>query len=379
MFRFRWSLGLSLVLLAAIFWLTTRERLTTWLSREAVVTVRVAPVKKLIAPITLRINGVLAPAQAIDVVSQLAGRITEVRFKVGEAVPAGAVVATIFPNEIAQRETDLGAEVGAARKDLQAKENQLTAAEKLATRTRELFEQDLIARRDAEQAESAAQTARAQVELARAHLAQQEAMLAQTKKIAQLRQMTAPISGVITRRLVEPGATIAPGSPVVSIARDGNVKFTGRVADDSAGKLRDGLTATVSIAELPQTKFDGVLTRVESRRDNGAAVTDIEIQINDAPLSIKTTIAADALVRLDQSEEVLLVPRTAINESGGKNYLFKIVDGRAAHQDVKLGAVEGDDVVIQQGISQTDVVILDNFKSLKPGARVRPLSAAPAQ
>ncbi|HYA28548.1 MAG TPA: efflux RND transporter periplasmic adaptor subunit [Acidobacteriota bacterium] len=342
-------------------------------------TVRVAPVKKLIAPITLRINGVLAPAQAIDVVSQLAGRITEVRFKVGEAVPAGAVVATIFPNEIAQRETDLGAEVGAARKDLQANENQLTATEKLATRTRELFEQDLIARRDAEQAESAAQTARAQVELTRARLAQQEAMLAQTKKIAQLRQMTAPISGVITRRLVEPGATIAPGSPVVSIARDGNVKFTGRVADDSAGKLRDGLTATVSIAELPQTKFDGVLTRVESRRDNGAAVTDIEIQINDAPLSIKTTIAGDALVRLDRSEEALLVPRTAINESGGKNYLFKIVDGRAAHQDVKLGAVEGDDVVIQQGVSQTDVVILDNFKSLKPGARVRPLSAAPAQ
>jgi RND family efflux transporter MFP subunit len=340
--------------------------------------VRVAAVKTRAVPINVRINGVVAPAKAVDMISQLAGKITEVRFKVGDAVPAGAVVATIFPSEITQRETDLSAGLGAARKDLQTKESQLADAEILAARTRELFAQDLIARRDMEKAESAAQTARAQAELARANLAQQEAMLAQAKKIGQMRQITAPLSGIIARRLVEPGATVAPGSTILSIVGDNTLKFTGRVAEEIAGKLRVGLNALVLTAGFPEAKLDGSLTGLQPTRDNGAAVVEVEIQINDGPSTIRVATPADALVQLDQTEEVLLVPRVALSESGGKSYLFKFADSHAVQQEVKLGAVEGDDVVIEQGISPTDMVILDNLQSLKPGVKVRVLSTVPA-
>lgn len=378
MSRFGWSLSLALVVLMVIFWLANSERLATWLRGESVVSVRVAAVKTRAVPINVRINGVVAPAKAVDVISQLAGKITEVRFKVGDAVPAGAVVATIFPSEIAQRETDLSAGLAAARKDLQTKESQLADAEILAARTRELFAQDLIARRDMEKAESAAQTARAQAELARANLAQQEAMLAQAKKIGQMRQITAPLSGIIARRLVEPGATVAPGNTILSIVGDNTLKFTGRVVEQIAGKLRVGLNALVSAAGLPEAKLDGSLTGLQPTRDNGAAVVEVEIQINDGPSTIRVATPADALVQLGQTEEVLLVPRVALSESGGKSYLFKFADSRAVQQEVKLGAVEGDDVVIEQGISPTDMVILDNLQSLKPGVKVRALSTMPA-
>ena len=378
MSRFGWSLSLALVVLMVIFWLANSERLATWLRGESVVSVRVAAVKTRAVPINVRINGVVAPAKAVDVISQLAGKITEVRFKVGDAVPAGAVVATIFPSEIAQRETDLSTGLAAARKDLQTKENQLADAEKLAARTRELFAQDLIARRDMDKAESAAQTARAQAELARANLAQQEAMLAQAKKIGQMRQIIAPLGGIIARRLGEPGATVAPGNTILSIVGDNTLKFTGRVVEQIAGKLRVGLNALVSAAGLPEAKLDGSLTGLQPTRDNGAAVVEVEIQINDGPTIIRVATPADALVQLGQTEEVLLVPRVALSESGGKSYLFKFADSRAVQQEVKLGAVEGDDVVIEQGISPTDMVILDNLQSLKPGVKVRALSTMPA-
>jgi RND family efflux transporter MFP subunit len=378
MFRLSWLLSLFVALLAVIFTLINRERLAMWLSRDAVVAVRIAPVKTRSVPITMRIHGVLAPPKSREVVSQLAGRISEVRFKVGDAVPSGAVVAVIFPSEMAQRERDLSAALGTARKDLQAKESQLAESEKLAERTREFFKQDLIARRDVEKAEAATETARAQAELARARVAQQEAMLAQTQKIGQLRQIIAPISGVIARRFAEPGATIAAGSTILSIAGDSTLKFTAAIAQEIAGRLRVGLNAVVIIAGFPETKFDGSLTRLEPRSGSGAAVAEIEIQTNDSLPKIRAASAADALVRLDRSEEVLLVPRVAISESGGSNYLFKLSDGRAVRQEVELGAVEDDDVVIQRGISRTDAVILDDLRRLKPGMKVRASSALSA-
>ena len=119
------------------------------------------------------------PVNEVHTVSRLAGRITELRFKVGDSVRAGAVVATIHAGDIAQRQNELEAALRAARKDLSAKESQRASAEKFAEQQSELFKQDLIARQDVEQAQVALQTLRAEAELAGAHLAQQEAMLAQ--------------------------------------------------------------------------------------------------------------------------------------------------------------------------------------------------------
>ena len=98
--------------------------------------------------------------------------------------------------------------------------------------------QDLIARRDVEQAQAALQTIRAETELARAHLTQQEAMLAQAQKIQSLGQISAPSTGVVTRRWAEPGALIAASSPLVSIASSNLIKFAWRVTSAHAATLR---------------------------------------------------------------------------------------------------------------------------------------------
>jgi RND family efflux transporter MFP subunit len=371
--HFRWEFLLVLVLCILLAWLSLRERLPAWLGGESRIAVSVTVVRKRAVPLTVPVSGILAPAKAVTVVSRLAGRVTEMRFKLGDAVPAGAVVATVFPRDIANRENDIETGLGAARKELHDKEDQILAAEKLIAQRRELFQRDLIARRDLEQAEVAAQTAQAQVELSRARLAQREAMLSQARKIQTLAQIVAPVAGTISRRWVEPGATIGELSPLVDIANESASQFTGHVVGDLSNGIREGLSALVWSAAFAEKKFAGTLMRLEPGRANGAvgAVVEIQININKEAAAVSAAVAAQGLIVLDQTTEALLVPRSAVIDRGGKQFLFKLSAGRALRQPVTLGATEGDFVIVQQGVSETDMVIVDNLRSIKPGSRVR--------
>jgi RND family efflux transporter MFP subunit len=368
---FRWEFLLVLALSVLLAWLSLRERLPAWLGGDQGIAVSVAAVRKRAVALTVPVSGMLAPAKAVTVVSRLAGRVTEMRFKIGAAVPAGVVVATVFPRDLAIRENDLQTGLGAAQKEILEKEDRLSAAEKLIARSRELFQRDLIARRDVEQAEAAAQTARAQVELSRARLAQQEAMLNQARKIQTLAQIVAPVAGVISRRWVEPGATIGESSPLLDIANESGSQFAGRIVGDLPKGIREGLSAQVWSDALAEKKFAGTLTRLEAGRGNGAAGAAVEIQLKNESPAMGAAVAAQGLIVLDRTTQVLLVPRSAVIDDGGKKFVFKLSAGRALRQRVTLGAVDGDFVIVQQGVSEADVVVVDNLRSMKPGSRVR--------
>jgi RND family efflux transporter MFP subunit len=374
MTRFRRELSLMLALGALTVWLAIGERSPFWLAGEQEIPVRVARVTKQAMPATVPMSGVLMPVNEVHAVSQLTGRITELRFKIGDSVRAGAVVATIRGSEIAERQSEAEAAVRAARRDLSAKESQRASAEKFAEQQRELFKQDLIARRDMEQVLAALQTLRAEAELAGAHLAQQEAMLAQASKIRSLSQITAPSSGVVSRRWAEPGAVIAESSPVLSIANGNSLKLAGRVTRAHGALLREGLSAVVLAGE----PIDGIVSRVISSDEKNDASGEVEIQFKSAVEKFSFGMAAEAVITLDRAKETLRVPQSSIIKDAGKYFLYKLADGRALRQEVRLGATEGREVVVEQGVSAGDLVIVDNIQSLKPASRVRVAVGTPA-
>ncbi len=366
-----------LALAVLTVWLGTGGRWSGWLAGEQEIPVRVARVSKQSIPETVRMSGVLMPVHEVHAVSRLAGRITNLRFKVGDSVRAGAVVATIHASEVAQRQNELESALQAAHKDSHEKERQLASAENFAAHQRELFKQDLIARRDLEQALVALQTVRAEAELARAHLAQQEAMLEQALRIQSLSQITAPTAGVVSRRWAEPGAVIAESSPVLSIGNGNLMKFTGRITGANASMLHEGLSAVIAGLALAGESVDGIVSRVLSRGDKNDALAEVEIQINTTVARFRFGMAADAVITLDRANEILRVPESAIVESAGKHFLYKLAEGRALRQEVRLGAREGKEVVVEQGVSASDLVIVDNIHSLKPASRVRTAVGVP--
>src|SRR5581483_6368693 len=141
--------------LSALLWLGARS---AWvrdrLAGDEAMAVRAAPVELQRRSVKLRMKGNLT-AETFQVRSRLGGRVAEVRFRVGDFVPQGSVVAVVESNRMAQ-----------------------TIAELLA----------------------GLETARADVELAEARAAQQEAMLAQARELEKFARVSAASGGIVIAR-----------------------------------------------------------------------------------------------------------------------------------------------------------------------------------
>ena len=381
--HFRWVIPLLVITtVSAIgyyFSKTNSSALPEWLGGEREIGVTVAAVRRSSMPATMRVTGELSPGREAIIVSRLAGKVTAVRFNVGDSVPAGIIVANIHSGALAERTLELQAEVDVARKEAEAKKQLVADAEERLAKSRELLQQDLIARRDVTQAETVMITARAQAELARANLAQQEAMLAQVHKLQSLTRLSAPIDGVVTRRWVEPGQTITASGEVLTIADLQTLKFRGKVPDSRIKEVRQGAEVEIQPLPLDGSTIKGNVARLESRWEDGRRITEVEIHIANSEGKVPGT-ADTAIIALDRQEEVFLIPRSAITSIEGKSYVYKVVSGRAVKQEIGLGNHRGEEIEIRNGLKEGDPVIVDKLNLLKAGSSVRVLAtrAAPA-
>ncbi len=335
------------------------------------IAVRLIQVRRASLPRRIKVNGELRPGGVFDIASPLAGKVTEVRFKVGDFVNAGERVATVEADGLEQRIGARETGIRAARQELQARERELAEAETLFAAKRELLHRDLIPRRDLERAESAAATSRAQAELARARLAQQEAMLAQLRALRDLTRLVAPVSGWVSHRFVEPGAVVGEHGAIMTLGNMDTLRLIGEVSGDDAQGLRSGQIAEVSSAALRGVTAEGKVTQLEPQSGGTASSYVIEIVFANARRVFRLGMAAEAWIDLDAQGQALFIPRSAIVLENKRAAVFKFRDGRALRQEIMLGRLLGDEVEVVQGLTERDSVIVDDPKKLAPGTRVR--------
>jgi RND family efflux transporter MFP subunit len=373
MIGFRWEFSIVLGLASLTVWLVLVGRWPGWLAGEQETVVEVVRVSKSSIPEEIRVTGTVMPVSEVDVVSPFSGRVSELRVKTGDAVRVGAVVGAVYASELAERQDELVGAVKSARKELDEKERQQEEAERFAARVRELFQQDLIARSEMENAVAAEQTARAEIELARARLHQQEAMLTQAQKIQSLSQIPAPNAGVISRVWVRPGSLVGKGNPIVSIASSNPIRVVGRVSGAQAAMLREGLSAVVRLGD----GIDGIVSRVVFSQGDDIPSAEVEIAIKTAVTQLRFGAATDAVISLESISPSYRVPRSAVFKCAGSDCVYKISAGRAVRQEVKTSAQDPNGVVIEQGLHEGDLIIADKPDRLKNSSQVRPVGTAP--
>ena len=358
------------LLVGAFYWLNSASQDKT-AGSMAEVPVRVTRVRQVSMPFELRLTGELLPVKQAEVVSRLAGRVTEVRFKAGDFVPAGAIVVTIRASDLDERLNALEAGVRAAKQDLELLEFAWAESEKRLSQERDLLRRDLIPRRDVERSESAAATARAQAELARARIAQLAAMVEQGRALKSFTRLSAPFSGKVSNLSVKPSMAVAEGGLVFSIVSLDTLKLVATVS--SARPLRVGMKAHISTSDLPGIVSHGQVVRFETEKDSEGK-NETEIQVDNDKGILRPGMTAEVSIDFEAQQEVFLVPRSAVVSENKGTYVYKFSEGQAARQDVVLGLPRGDEIAIAHGLNAEDAIIVD-LEMIKPGTRVRPLNA----
>jgi len=338
--------------------------------KEVITTVRTAQVQKKDLPQVVQITGSVKATNEVFVLPKLPGRVTRVLVDVGAVVKAGDVLATLEGVDMALRVKQADAQLQATKAGLEQAGVQREQAKRGFERARALREKGAMSQLDFENAETGDKLASVGVQAAEAQVALAEANLALTQKAFDDTRITTPIAGVVTKKLVNVGAMGNPASPAFAVQDQTSLKMEGTVPASYAPRLKAGMTVEVTVDELPGRTFAGTVSRLSPTLEADTRRAAIEVALAPAE-GLLPYMFGRAQIAFGATSDVLVVPSAAVVSIGGQPAVYIVASNKAQLVRPRVGSKHQDDVVIEDGLSVGDVVVVSGDAGLKDGSTVR--------
>ena len=289
-------------------------------------------------PAVLEAAGIAEPMQRATLSTKLMGAVTAVPVHEGERVRAGQVLARIDAREVTAQQSQ--AQAGIAEAEAVHRD-----AVTQAGRFRALYADSAATRAQLDAAETGLARAEAGVRNARAAASEVDVM----RGYAELR---APFAGIVTQRLVDPGAFVAPGSPVVTVQDASRLRVTVTVAPAAAASLRPGTRLRATIENAPaEAVVEGV-----APTPTGALYTVNAIVSNARG---EHPAGGAATLRIPQGTRTgVLIPEAAVIREGDLTGVRIPTAGGLERRWVRLGLAADGLVEVLSGLRAGDRVFL---------------------
>jgi membrane fusion protein (multidrug efflux system) len=293
-------------------------------------------------PQTITAVGSLRSDESVTLRPEVAGRISAINFNEGQHVSKGMTLLRLDPaiNK---------AEVQQARANLKL-------AQSKYDRAVELSQRNFISGQAKDEAENNLRVAEAAVALVEARLAKTE--------------IKAPFSGVIGLRVVSVGDYVKEGADMVNLESIDPLKVDFRVPETYMRQVQPGQTLTVTLDALPGRKFDGKVLAVNPLVDAAGRAVVIRAIVRNADTSLRPGMFTRVNLITRDEKEALVVPEQAIVPQGDEQYVFRIVDGKAARVKVDIGQRRDGKVEVTKGLTVNDIVVTAGQLKLRDGMAV---------
>ncbi|MCB1566676.1 MAG: efflux RND transporter periplasmic adaptor subunit [Rhodanobacteraceae bacterium] len=289
----------------------------------------------------------LAAPEETDVVAKTTGVLLQLNTEEGQTVKAGQLLAQIDP----ERTRLEVARASAALKKLEAE----------ADRAKELFDRKLIAADAYEKLRYDVATQKAAVDLAKLELS--------------YTRIEAPISGVISQRMVKRGNLIQLNQPLFHIVNTERLEAVLNVPERELATMNADLPVRMQVDAIPGRDFEGIVSRVSPVVDAGTGTVRVTTEFKSSG-ALRPGMFGRIEVIYDRRDDVLTVPRTALLEGEGEDAVFAVRDGKAVRLPVHLGYIDGSVAEIRDGLNEGDTVVTTGKVALRDGSKVQVLNPA---
>ncbi len=280
---------------------------------DASVPVEAVPVTRRSISASYSGTATLEPESEAQVAAKINGVLLRLMVEEGDQVMAGQVLARLDDEN--------------PRLSLAKAEASLHKLENDYRRSKEMFERKLLSVEQNDKIRYDLETQRATWELARLELS--------------YTNITAPISGVISRRLVKVGNYIQVNQALFQIDNFDPLLAVLNVPERELNTLRADQIVRLRVDSIPDQTFEGHIQRISPVVDSATGTFRVTCEFRDASERLKSGMFGRLEITYAQHDDVPTIPRAALIEEDGETAVFVVVSGAdaaAAEKNVEKSA-----------------------------------------
>jgi membrane fusion protein, multidrug efflux system len=334
---------------------------------------------------TIALLGTLVAFNEATLYGKVAGYLKSISVDKGDRVHRGQSLAMLEVPEMV-KEID---QAQAAYQEALANLNQAKAEADLEGVTYKRYSEvhskdpDAIANQELDQYRSKYEVAEANVKLAEARVAMAAANRDRLVALHRYANITAPFSGVVTARFVDPGALIqaatssTQGQAIITVQDLDTIRVYVSVPEVNVPLIHIGTPASLTTAPYPGKVFTAAVTRFAEALDPSTRTMKTEIDVPNRGHLLRPGMYADVTLVSEVVRNALVVQDSALVVESSRIFVW-VVRGGAAHRvEVETGMDDGAEVVIRSGLSGEEQVVVAGKDSLDEGKGVEssPLKA----
>lgn len=202
-------------------------------------------------------------------------------------------------------------------------------------------------------------------------VAQKQADLTAAQTSANYAQVHAPLSGLVTRRTLNPGDMADVTNPIVEISDARSLNLIANLSAADGLKLRAGMPARITTPDAPGKTFTGSVLSI-GQVDPQTNLLAVRIAVYNAGDALRVGGYALAEVVLHTDPHAIVVPKQAVLAHDGKSIVFVVGKDNVAHQtEVTLGPERNGFAAITEGLKADARIVNLGGYELADGAKVK--------
>ena len=367
----KWGIALLAVaaLAAGMWW---------WLKPKNEINYLTEPVVRTSIAQTVSATGEISAAQLVDVGAQASGQIKKLHVTLGQQVKKGDLIAEIDSTSQLNNLNTNKAKLDTYQAQLVSAEIALRSADKKYKREQALWQEDATSREALEDAQDAFAAAKASVAELKSSIRQTQIAINTAEADLGYTRITAPMDGTVVAIPVEEGQTVNANQTtptIVQVADLSTMLNKMQIAEGDVNKVKAGMKLTFTTLSQPDNVREATLESIDpglTTMSQGSYTTSTDttdsaiyyyarslVPNEDNVLHIGMT--TENTIIINQAEKVLAVPKLAVKQRGGKQYVRvlgennqpqekEIITGLSDNMstEVKSGLSEGENVIISE-------------------------------
>jgi membrane fusion protein, multidrug efflux system len=313
--------------------------------------------------IVLSAIGTVTPLRNVTVSAQIAGNLLDVNYREGQLVKQGDLLADIDPRPY---QAQLSQFEGALARDEALLANARIDLERYTT----LFSQDSIAKQQLDSQKSLVHQNEGTVKADQGQIDNAKVNLGYTK-------ITAPFSGRVGLRQVDPGNNVQNGGAIVVITQLKPIDVLFSIPEDSLPPVLKKMHASEKMQvdaydRGGQTKLaSGSLASLDNQVDTTTGTVKAKAEFVNDDESLFPNQFVNVRLLLDVMRNAIVIPTSALERGSGGLFVYVVQPDKTAQvRNIKTGPTEGEKVAVTDGLKVGEVVVTSGADRLRDGSKV---------